>query len=407
MIDDRPYPARTEPLPARLDDVTPEWFEGMLRLRHPEVRLRGWEVVEVKNSHTTKLRVRLDLDQPDGDGAVPEHVCLKANWSGLVTGPICAREARFYAFAESAGGGWPVPRSWFADWDEDNGVVVMEDLARSPGAFGASSDRLGVDGVAAGLESLAAVHAATWADPHLARQRWLPGSMATENDTEQVAQYWNYIQLNLADPAYRRVVPGWILDTPEVMHHALDELAAFERDRGGPRCLVHGDAHQGNSFLRADGERVWLDWQLARRGSALRDVSYFVVSSLTVGERRQSERELVEFHRQHLLTRGLPDVPTADDAWAQYIRWPAYGVQAWLGNVNLWGQSEGATMVERHAAAAEDLGTIEALTRGRTPRRTFVPGEGAYRLPRALRTQMERHVRSAAEESREGSGHAG
>jgi hypothetical protein len=407
MIDDRPYPARTDPLPGRLDDVTPEWFEGMLRLRHPGISLRGWEIVEVKNSHTTKLRVRLDLDQPAVGEPVPEHVCLKANWSGLVTGQICAREARFYNFAESAGGGWPVPRSWFADWDEDNGLVVMEDLARSPGAFGASSDRLGVDGVAAGLESLAAVHAATWADPGLARQRWLPGSMATDNDTEQVAQYWNYIKLNLADPAYRRVVPAWILDTPEVMHHALDELAAFERERVGPRCLVHGDAHQGNSFLRAGGERVWLDWQLARRGSPLRDVSYFVVSSLTVDERRRSERDLVELHRQHLLARGLPDVPTADDAWAQYVRWPAYGVQAWLGNVNLWGQSEGATMVERHAAAAEDLGTIDVLTRGRTPRRTFVPGEGAYRLPRALRAQLERGVRSDAGAATEGSGDGG
>jgi aminoglycoside phosphotransferase (APT) family kinase protein len=303
------------------------------------------------------------------------------------TGQICEREARFYALMGNAGL-LPIPTAYAADWNHDdsgNGVVVLDDLARQPGRFGSSTDHLGVDGVAAGLETLARVHGALRASPTLTASSWLPDSMATDNDTEQVIQYWNYIQHNLADDSYARVVPSWVLERPELMAHALDELSAYEQSLPGPRCLVHGDAHQGNSFVRSSGDRIWVDWQLVRRGTPWRDVSYFIVSSLTIEDRREAERELIEHYRSALAAASSALVDTEDDAWQQYVRWPAYGTQAWLGNINQWGQAAGAEMVARQFAAAEDHDTIGLLTRGRRPRREFVPGAGAYRLPRALR----------------------
>ncbi len=66
MPSDRPYPARTEPLPRHLDDVTPEWLTGLLVNRYPGIVVRGFDELECKNSHTTKLRVRLDLNDVGG-----------------------------------------------------------------------------------------------------------------------------------------------------------------------------------------------------------------------------------------------------------------------------------------------------------------------------------------------------
>lgn len=396
---DRPYPARLERLPRRLDDVTPQWLGGLLAHRYPGIVVRDFETVEVKSSHTTKVRVRLDLDEVARRAGIPSQVCLKANWSGLRTGEICEREARFYHLI-SAGLQCPVPHAYFADWDADgsgNGVVVMEDLAVSPGRFGRSDDHLGIDGIAAGVESLAAVHGALWGDPRLDASTWLPGSMATDNDTEQVIQFWHYIAFNLADPAYEAVVPRWVYDAPEIMNHALDELSAYERELPGPRCLVHGDAHQGNSFLRADGQRVWLDWQLVRNGTPWRDVSYFIVGGLTVDERRSADRDLVEHYRQRLIATGAVGVPDRDEAWQQYIRWPAYGTQAWLGNINQWGQRGGVEMVRRQFAASDDYDTVGLLTRGRQPRRRFVPGAGALGLAPELQAELEaRRARSSS-----------
>jgi hypothetical protein len=392
---DRPYLARTERLPRRLEDVTAEWLSGLLANRYPGIVVHGFETVECKNSHTTKLRVRLDLNEVGVAAGIPEQVCLKANWSGLRTGEICEREARFYHLI-SGGLDCPVPTAYYADWDADgngNGIVVMEDLAVSPGAFGSSDDHLGIDGVAAGLESLAFVHGAMWGDQHLDSFGWLAPSMGTDNDTEQVIQYWHYIWFNLSDPEYMAVVPRWVYDRPELMNHVLDELSAYERESPGPKCLVHGDAHQGNSFLRAGGERVWVDWQLVRKGSPWRDVSYFIVGALTVDERRTADRDLVEHYRQRLIAAGAEGVASRDEAWEKFVRWPGYGTQAWLGNINQWGQHSGVEMVKRQFAAADDYDTVGLLTRGKRPRRPFVPGEGALGLAPQLQEQLEARLR--------------
>lgn len=399
---DRPYTARSEPLPRRLDQVTPGWLTQLLANRYPGIVVHDFDEIECKNTHTTKLRVRLHLNEVGSAAGMPEQVCLKANWSGLRTGPICEREARFYHLVTEGlaneGLDCPIPATYYADWDADgwgNGVVVMEDLAVSDGEFGASHHHLGIDGVAAGLESLAVVHGAMWADPRLDSYDWLPRSMDTDNDTEQVIQFWNYIWFNLTDPAYEAVVPKWVYETPEVMNHVLDELAAYEREMPGPRCLVHGDAHQGNSFLRTNGERVWVDWQLVRTGSPWRDVSYFLIGSLTVSERRSADRDLVEHYRQRLLATGAEGVAERDEAWQHFMRWPGYGTQAWLGNVNQWGQSGGVEMVERQFTAADDYDTVGLLTRGKAPRRPFVPGEGSLGLAPELLAQLDerRHER--------------
>ena len=71
------------------------------------------------------------------------------------------------------------------------------------------------------------------------------------------------------------------------------------------------------------------------------------------------------------------------------MRWPAYGTQAWLGNINQWGQRSGVEMVKRQFAASEDYDTVGLLTRGKRPRRPFVPGEGALGLAPDLQEQLD------------------
>jgi hypothetical protein len=374
-------------LPRRLDAVTAVWLTEELAQRYPGIVVEDMFERDCKNSHTTKLRVELQLNQLGIDAGIPRMVCLKANWSGMRTGEICEREARFYDLARSCPELVPcVPASFHSAWDNDgkgNGLVVMEDLELSPGRFGASTDHLGVDGVAAGLETLARVHGALWGSA-LLDQPWVPRSFDTVNDTEQVSQYWNFIQFNLADAAYQSAVPAWVLERPELMHFLLDELCAYEQQVPAPYSLVHGDAHQGNTFRRDDGSWLWLDWQLVRKGAPWRDVSYFMIGSLTIDERRESERDLLELYRVSLLGAGAVGVPSSDEAWQHHLRYPAYGSQAWLGNINQWGQSNGIEIVRRHFTALEDHDVVGLLTKGKTPRREFVPGEGAYRLPPGL-----------------------
>lgn len=375
----RPYPQRRGRLPRELSAVTPQWLTELLGYRYPGIVVEGFEVVELKNSHTTKLRIAMQLNQVGIDAGLPVNVCLKANWSeGFESGEICELEARFYAFMRAQVSA-PLPNIYYTDWDADGGgrgVVMMEDLGTSPGRFGNSQDHLGIDGVAAGLESLAVLHAALWGSEKLHGQQWLKRSMDTPIDTEQLLRMHNYSSLNTVKPEYRAILPDWLYETPELFAHAFDELAAQERQQKTPLCLVHGDSHQGNSFLRSNGERVWHDWQLVRKGTPWRDITYFMLGALTIDERRSAAADLIRHYREVLISLGAQQVLSQQQAEQQFQLWPVYGMQAWLANVDGWGQS-GLPMVERFFAAAEDYQTIERLTKGKTPRRNIVLGEGA------------------------------
>jgi Ecdysteroid kinase-like family len=394
---DRPYPQRITRLPRHLHEVTAAWLTEMLQLRYPNVVVKGAETIEVLSTHTTKLRLRLDLNDAGRSAGIPEFVCLKSNWSdGIKTGDLCEQEARFFHLMQAANGRnktVPIPQAFFADWDGDGGgrgVVMMEDLAspessggtNSGGRFGNSADHLGVDGVAAGLESMAMLHASMWG-PRVEREAWMYRSMTTPIDTDQVIRIYNYMALNLEDPAYQAVLPSWAYETPARLNHLLDELSAYELEQSGPLSLVHGDAHQGNTYVARNGQRLWLDFQLVRKGTPFRDVNYFMIGALTIDERRGHDRELLKLYLECLRANGAVGVLSLDDAWEQFRRWSAYGMQCWLGNVDLWGQA-GIEMIRRFYASGDDYDTVNLLLGGKQPRRNVVLGEGASPLPANL-----------------------
>src|SRR5690554_1980009 len=154
------YQPRSEKLPTDLDQVTPAWLNRTLQLRYPDLEVRDFEVVELNNTHTTKLRLVLELNQAAVEAGFPRNVCLKANWSGspLSSGSgICELEARFYRyFREQLA--VPAPLSYYADWDEDNfnqGLVVMEDLACSDVTFCTAIDPIDAAEMARSLEGMA------------------------------------------------------------------------------------------------------------------------------------------------------------------------------------------------------------------------------------------------------------
>ncbi len=387
----RPYPQRNGRLPRQLQEISAAWLTQLLQPRYPGIEVQALDVLEVRNGHTTKLRAHLQLNEVGQRAGIAPHVCLKSNWSeGFESGDICELEARFYQLARN----WPqapLPVSYFCDWDADGGgrgVVIMEDLGLAPGQFGHSTDHLGVDGVAAGLESLATLHGATWGSELLQRQSWLPVSMANPVDSNGLLRMYNYIKVNLRKPEYRQLLPAWMYEAPQLFSQAFDELAAFELEQRSPSCLIHGDAHQGNSFLRSNGQRIWLDWQLARRGRPWRDVAYFMLGALTVEERRAEAPALLRVYREKLLSLGAEGVLGQDAAWEQLRRWPVWGMQTWMSNMDDWGQA-GLPMVERFFAAAEDFDTLRLLTHGRRPRRTPILGQHARPLAPAYQHLLE------------------
>src|SRR3546814_773277 len=119
----------------------------------------------------------------------------------------------------------------------------------------------------------------------------LQTSMATPIDNDQIRIMWPYIEANLADENVRAILPEKFVNDPERLQRAFDKLAEWEMAQKSPRCVNLGDCHQGNTYVMPDGERVWLDWQLVRKGRPWRDLTYFTIGALTIEERRASRSE--------------------------------------------------------------------------------------------------------------------
>ncbi|WP_336971159.1 oxidoreductase family protein [Sphingobium aromaticiconvertens] len=361
----RPYPQRAELLPWTWQEVTAPWLTRTLQNKYPGIIAESLEVVQLIDSHTTKLRVRVGFNAVGKAAGFPDRLCLKSNWSGGFDDvDICAIEARFYHFLADE---MKVPTATcrYADWDDDGrgqGLIILDDLEALGGQFGNSAQHAGVDAVYTALGGLAKLHGSLWDSPLIAQDAapWLQTSMRTPVDSDQVRIMWRWILKNLEDPNFRAIAPKHYLEEPRRVEWAFDRLGDYERAFDAPYCVILGDCHQGNTYILPSGERLWLDWQLVRRGRPWRDLTYFMIGALTIEERRQNQRDMLAFYRKELIATGASGVIELDAIWEQYRRWVMYGIQAWVANMDHWGQI-GLPMNERFFAAGEDHGTWALL----------------------------------------------
>jgi hypothetical protein len=355
---ERGHTARADRLPLTFDGVTAEWFTSVLRHQYPGVTINGLKVLGKVPGHTSKARFALDRNQAAIDAGLPEQICLKGNLTGdPLSSNVCVNEARFYGLLR-AKLDLPAPRSYFADWDDDaqgeQGIVMLEDLIPLGGTFGTSGQHVSMDDMAGSLEQLARLHGMTWDLPELGRHDWLLTAMSPDTPTDD---YWtlmkDYVGAHNAKAEHLELFPPWVRDDPNRLHAAFLELCEQEMRDRSPLCLVHGDAHLGNSYRRPDGHRMWFDWQIVRKGRPWRDVTYFLVGSLDVEQRRASERDLVRHYCEQLARHSVK--LNVDKAWDDYRRWVLWGVIAWHLNINP--NENTLSSLNRFCRAAEDLDT--------------------------------------------------
>jgi hypothetical protein len=358
------YRPRLEALPTHLEQIDAAWLTRTLQQRHPHVVVNDLQIVKVISGHTTKVRLQLDLNDAGRDAGIPAQVCLKANLSGdPLSSKVCALEARFYRYVRDELK-VPAPASYYADWDDSDGklqgVVVMEDLGAAGGKFGGSTEPLSIDQARQALHGFADLHAGWWGSPKLDQHRWLNTSMAPGTlDAEQYRYLAKYIEANVHLPERQPILPRWFLDEPARLSRAFDTLTAHEQRQQGPLCLIHGDAHLGNTYARSDGSRLFIDWQLVCKGRPWRDLTYFLIGSLRIEDRRKSDRDLLRYYCDQLAQRGVA-VPAFEHVWSEYRLWPVWGMVSWMANTDAWGQIT-LPALERFYTAAVDLDTLSYI----------------------------------------------
>jgi hypothetical protein len=127
-----------------------------------------------------------------------------------------------------------------------------------------------------------------------------------------------------------------------------------------PQTLLHGDPHIGNTYVLPDDEVGFLDWQMVRRGNWSLDLGYFLQGALTIEDRRQSERQLLEEYRG-ALELAPDEIPTAEEVWLRYRASVAHGLAIWIATLSggdAWQRPEIClAFAQRYSAAFMDLDT--------------------------------------------------
>src|SRR3546814_19374960 len=78
---------------------------------------------------------------------------------------------------------------------------------------------------------------------------------------------------------------------------------------------------------------VLLDWQLVVRGHHMHDVNYIVTTALSIGDRRNHERDLLAYYLDRLKAHGDAASPDFEESWTEYKRCLVWGVYiGWLTN---------------------------------------------------------------------------
>jgi hypothetical protein len=119
----------------------------------------------------------------------------------------------------------------------------------------------------------------------------------------------------------------------------------------GERTLVHGDAHIGNMLNSPEGP-VLLDWAVVGCGPGIRDVAYFIGTSVPTEIRRDLEEALLERYLAGLGGRGVQT--SYAEAWERYR---LHLITAWVAAVVTVGFGDALQPLEISLRAAERANT--------------------------------------------------
>ena len=343
-----------EAAPVDLATVTsPDWLSQMLGLRCPGMIVRGVEVVEVLATQATKVRLILDVE---GGGAdVPTAICIKGVLTD--TGALPSASIVETLFYREAAALLPVrvPDCIYAGMNADysRGVIVMRDIITAGGAFSTALDPFTPEQALDGLDQLARLHAASIDGSPAFGFGWAHSFLDRISRQPIIPQ--DSLQALLDGPRGEKLDPA--LRDAARLQRALEGLAA--EVRGGPLCLVHGDAHAGNVYREANGALGLVDWQILQKCNWAMDVAYHLAAVLTPEDRRAHERALLSDYCIRLKALGGSDIGS-DDAWRSYRLAMIYGYYLWAITRKVEPEIID-TFVYRLGTAADDLQSFELL----------------------------------------------
>ena len=272
--------------PESASEITVEWLRNALSWERPGCEPMSAEVKPNFGGPSLLGRIALVKLRYAAPGCGPPSIIVKfqarsSDW-----------EARIYRLLSEAKA-LSVPRLFGVF---EHGTLALEDL--SPALAGSQVKGCTLQQARDVLSILAEIHGRFWGD---SRVPTIPSERFASVINMNMEQCWD-----LFKSRYREMLGDAAADF-EWMWRNSETVSAHRLSE--PTTLFHGDVHAENLLFRDGGENgpVLIDWQLAGRGLASNDISFFLVKSLTVKQRRANEEQLLEGYFESLPERVRTD----------------------------------------------------------------------------------------------------
>lgn len=342
-----------EAQPCTVPELTADWFTKALG--------RAIKTATItKEIHGTASKILFDLEYNEPqDDAAPTRVCVKAGFNPALVAAFpdilgCYRlEAQFYHYIAPQVPGLVLPQAYYTATDANpgQGIVIMEDTTATGAVYGNPLEPWLVERVRAGVKQLALLHAETWGADPLQKYPWFkpmglrPMLEALWAPDVWAARKWPPIHEDLKDR--NRVVAAYhtMWKTPDMRLQA----------------MIHGDPHLGNTFIRADGQMGFIDWQTLHINSVLHDVAYFITGAMMPEERRIHEKGLLQCYLDDLADAGAPVRFTADEVWDEFRRQQMHGFVWSMTLPDMQPKEIIHAFTHRYATAIKDHGSLELI----------------------------------------------
>lgn len=340
-------------IPTSIEQIDRAWFASTL-----ESDIRCTRIVKVIHGTATKVKVEI-VYSDDRVQTVWVKTGLEPHSKSIGNDRVYAGETFFY---RNLSGRYETrtPHCLFADTDEHgNSAIVMEDLEQQDVCFADAAVPGSPDLIARGLEAIARYQAASWMQPALYEDEYLRSGGAYDT-ADVLAWLWNDVHWQDYSRRPRFQALATQLRDWQLLHRAHRTLRDHWRLRE-PWSLSHGDAHYGQLYTLPTGEARLLDWQCCQLAHWAYDVSYFLISGLSVADRRVCERDLLSHYLGKLRDFGVADVPALDAAYQAFRAYAFHGMGWCMCMVEMQPEEVCTAMTERFSSAVVELGTLDIL----------------------------------------------
>jgi hypothetical protein len=359
-------------VPAAPELLTTQWLTAALCAQHPDARVESFTLTEGSNGTSSRRGLTVRYNEAGTAAGLPTALFTKST-AALTMRVVCGlcqlleNESGFYRRIRSELD-MEAPCAYHAAFDPRSyrSLFVLEDVVATKGAtFGNPLTRELDRAMAEDMVSqLAIYHGAYWDSPRLRSDfQWLLTGADWHTTMNNMINTGRMFRNGLARGA--DVIPRELRSRQDELWPGLFRAMALHART--PQTLLHADVHAGNWYVTGDGRMGLYDWQCTLRGNWALDFAYATMSALTIEQRREWERDLLEFYLDRLQAAGGV-APGFNEAWLQYRQQTFQGVFAWVGTLgqgrmqpDMQPREISIANVERILQAVVDLESLDSL----------------------------------------------